>query len=442
MRIPVLPGFDPTAFRKYFKNAGWLMIAKVGTLLIKMLTGIAIANYLGSADNGILAYPMALITFFLAASALGLDSYLTRELIEKPALRDRLLGTAFRVRIFAGLLSLPLIYGVFGLISIYSAPSAPMSYILIVSFVCVLQAVNVLDSYFQAKTQGKKIMVVQICANLISAAVKLTLLYWGASLIWFVWALLADACFIAVGFIWMYQKTGLSIVNWEYNGKIASILMRHSWPLAFSAILVSLYMKIDQVMIGSMLSESDLGVYSTVVSLSESWYFIPVAIVAAVFPAVMNAKRSDPDRYKNRLQNLYDLLSLMSISIALVMTFVSGWLVDLLYTEEYRRGAEILSIHIWGGVFVFLGTASSQYLIAERYLKLALIRTAAGAIVNILLNIIWIPIYGIKGAAIATVIAYAVSTFLILFVPKTFHQGIMMLKSIFQVNLIKRIFFR
>ena len=106
MKFPALPGFDPEAFNKYFKNTGWLMMARVGTLIIKMLTGIAVANYLGSTGNGILAYPMAIITFFLAASALGLDAYIAREILQRPQDKNVLLGSAFRMRVFAGLMPL------------------------------------------------------------------------------------------------------------------------------------------------------------------------------------------------------------------------------------------------------------------------------------------------------------------------------------------------
>src|SRR5690606_3396828 len=220
---------------------------------------------------------------------------------------------------------------------------------------------------------------------------------------------------------------------------LAKDLLKKAWPLAFSAILVSLYMKIDQVMISSYLGNSALGVYSTVVNLSESWYFIPVATVSALFPAIMNARKNDQKRYHHRLQNLYDLMSFISLGIAIVMTFASSFIYRLLYSPEYAAGAEILSIHIWAGIFVFLGSASGQYLIAEGYTKLSLIRTGVGALVNIILNIWWIPIFGIKGAAWASLIAYAVATFYIIIIPKTRKQGIMMFKSIFQINLIRKL---
>lgn len=417
------------------------MMARVGTLIIKMFTGIAIANYLGSSGNGILAYPMAIITFFMAASALGLDAYIIREILQKPQDKNVLLGSAFFMRLFTGIFSLPLIYLTYFFIQHFaeSKPEAPLQYIIIVSFVCILQAITIIDSYFQSQVQGKKIMVVQVIANLLSALLKILLIVSGASLEAFIWALLIDSVFLAVGYTFMYQKSGESIFNWNFDLQVASKLFKHAWPLAFSAILVTLYMKIDQVMIDAYLNSSSLGVYTAVVSLSESWYFIPVATVSALFPAIMNARKQDYKRYQKRLQNLYDLMSILSISIAILITFTSEYIFNILYKPEYGYGAQILAIHIWAGVFVFLGSASGQYLIAEGYLKISLLRTAFGAVVNIFLNIWWIPLYGIKGAAYGSLVAYACATFFIILIPKTRKQGFMMVKSIFQITLIQKL---
>lgn len=441
MKFPALPGFDPEAFDKYFKNTGWLMMARVGTLVVKMLTGIAVANYLGRSGNGILAYPMAIITFFLAASALGLDAYITREILRRPQDKNTLLGSAFGMRLFAGIAALPLIYSTYFLIQkfVENKPEASFDYIIIVSFVCIFQSITIIDSYFQSQVQGKKIMIVQVLANLLSASLKLILIFTGAPLSAFIWALLADSIFIAICYTTMYQRSGESIFHWKYDSKVAKNLLKHAWPLAFSAILVTLYMKIDLVMIDAFMDSSALGVYSTAVSLSESWYFIPVATVSALFPAIMNARKQDQERYQKRLQNLYDLMSFLSVGIAIVMTFAAPLLYNILYKPEYVYGASILSIHIWAGIFVFLGSASGQYLIAEGYMKISLLRTAFGAIINIILNLWWIPIYGIQGAAYASLIAYVCATFFILFIPKTRQQGIMMLKSIFQINLLQKL---
>src|SRR5690606_26689638 len=193
MRIPSLPGFDQQAFTKYFANTGWLITARAGSLFIKMvITAIAIPNYLGNSLNGVLNYPLVLVTFFMAACTLGMDSFVTRQLLQQPKDQYVILGTAFWLRLFSGFVVLPLIYLPYFLIGNYAAvaPAAPFDYVAIVSFICVFQSVNVIDSYFQSKVQGKYIMYIQVGANLLSAAIKLLLILIQAPIGWFIWMLL------------------------------------------------------------------------------------------------------------------------------------------------------------------------------------------------------------------------------------------------------------
>ena len=438
MKLPAIPGFDQMAFEKYLKNTGWLLLARVGSLFIKIIVGFAVANYLGSTQNGLLNFPLAFVAFFIAAAALGLDGFLTRELLNTPEKKDELLGTSFWLRFVSGFIILPVIYLTYSIVNQTEIINTPLSYILIVAFIGIIQSLNVIDCYFQSQVQAKYVMYVQVAGNISSAIIKLVLIYLSAPLIAFVGALLFDAMLLALGYVLTFSINGNSVLNWKFDKVLAVYLLRNSWPLAFSTVLITIYMKIDQLMVSSFLGVKELGVYSTVVPLSESWYFIPVAIVTSVFPAIMNAKRDDPARYKRRLQDMYDLMVIMSLSIAVVMTFASKLVYQIFYKPEYWYGADALSVHVWAGVFVFLGTASGQYLIAEGLTKLAMIRTGVGAVINIALNIILIPKYGILGAAYSTLIAYGVATFFILFIPSTRHQGLMMLKSLFLISPIQK----
>jgi O-antigen/teichoic acid export membrane protein len=108
MKFPAVPGFNQQAFEKYLKNTGWLFLARVGSLAIKILAGIAVVNYLGAPANGMLNYPLVFITFFIAIAALGLDGFITRELLASPGKKGLLLGTAFRMRLIAGILVIPI----------------------------------------------------------------------------------------------------------------------------------------------------------------------------------------------------------------------------------------------------------------------------------------------------------------------------------------------
>ena len=435
MRIPGIPGFDQEALEKYFKNTGALFIGRVGSLVIKMIVGISVANYLGRGNNGILFGGTVYIYFFSAIATLGLDQFIVKELHAFPKNRDQILGTSFWMKVSAGLCCVPLIWLAF---HIYPAKGTPYHYVLIFSLIGIIQSFTVIESYFQSEIQSKYIMQVQIIGNLVSATVKLGLIFLDMPLIWFVYAYTFDFLLISVGDYFAYQRKGRSIFNWTYNSDLAKKLLGYSWPLIISGIMVALYMKIDQIMLQNMVGVKESGAYATVASLSEAWNFVPSVIVTSLFPAILNARRDDLDRYKKRIQHLYDLMVYLSVPVAIVITFASP-LIYKLFKPEYAYAAPVLSVHIWSGVFVFLGAASGQYLIAENLNKLTFIRTGFGALVNIGLNLVLIPKMGMMGAAIATLAAYASATFFILAIPKVTSQGLMMLRSLFLISLLKKI---
>ncbi|RZK43734.1 MAG: flippase [Pedobacter sp.] len=439
MKLPSIKGFDEDAFNKYLKNTGLLMLGRVGSLIIKMVTSIQVANYLLKYNNGILNTSVAYVFFFASVATLGLDSFIVKELHQYPEKRDKILGTAFFLKAFAGLMCVPAIFLTWQIIPL---TYTPYQIILVLSFTGLMQSLTVVDAYFQSQVQSKYIMQVQIIGNLISAGVKLSLIYFfSAGLIYFAYALLFDVFLLSAGYFLVYHRKDRDIFSWKFEKSLATRLLKLSWPLIVSGIMVSIYMRIDTIMLKEILKDAGTeaaGAYATVVMYSEALNFVPVAIVSSLFPAILNARRDDPIRYQKRLQNLFDLMVWLSVLFAIFISLASPLIYSILQ-PSFADAAPVLAIHVWGSIFVFLGVASSQFLIAEGYIKLTFIRTGLGAIVNILLNFILIPRMGMMGTAIATVIAYFSATFLILFIPKTRTQGIMMLKSLFLISLFQKL---
>jgi len=434
MKLPGIPGFDQAAFDKYLKNTGMLMFGKVGSLVIKMVVTIKIANYLQPENFGILNGAIVYVTLFAAVASLGLDQVIVKELHTYPKERDRILGTAFRMKFIAGLLCIPVIYLSW---FFFSLEDTPYIYVLILSFIGIFQSFNVIDSYFQSEVRSKYIMQVQIASTLVSALIKMVLIYTKSPLELFIYASIADFIWLALGYFIIYNRKGRRLLNWSFDDKLSKKLIAFSWPLIISGIMVSLYMNIDQLMLHEMIGPAAQGTYTTAVNFSAALYFIPSVIVSSLFPAILNARRDDPERYQRRLQNLYDLMVWFSISFALAVTFASPLIYK--FMPKYSEAGPILAVHVWSGVFVFLGTANGQYLIAENFSKLTFVRTTIGAIVNILLNLWLIPLMGIMGAAIATLAAYFASTFFIVFIRPLRPQALMMFKSLFLVTLVQKL---
>ncbi|MCX2582815.1 flippase [Pedobacter sp. MR22-3] len=437
MKLPSIKGFDEEAFNKYLKNTGWLMFGKALSLIVNLL----IARYLGPILFGDLSFGLSLVAILAAIGGLGLDTFIIREIIQEPSRRDEILGTSLGLRMITNGVLIPVAIGIYLISHHFSKnPGEPLTLLIaLLAFASFFKSFNVIDSYFQSQVQSKYVVQVQNVSLILTSIFKILIVTMGLPLIYIVSAYILDAVILAIGLIMTYQKRGLKILNWQFNKQRAKSLLIQSSPLILSAVMVTIYMKIDVVMLKSVGSKA-VGIYSSAQNLSEAWYFIPSAIVTSVFPALLNARKTDFSRYQKRLGNLYDLLVYINIPIAIFISFFGADIIHIAYSGKYDGAGPMLSIHIWSGIFVFLGMASSQYLIAEGYTKISFYRTAAGATANILLNLWLIPKFAGVGASIATLIACFISTFYVLLIPKTRQQGIMMLKSLFLITAFQKIF--
>ena len=388
-------------FRRYFANTSWLMGHRVLTMVVALFVGVYVARYLGPERFGLLSYAGSFVGLFTAIATLGLDSILVRELVKTPGRRDELLGTAFWLKAGGAIL---MWIGIASAILLTHNDTQTNILIIIIAFAVIFQAFNVIDFNYQAEIKSKYVVYAQIMSLAISSITKLIFIWISAPLVWFACVFLLDAVVRAVGLTTMYLKNGRKIWHWKWRWQAARVLLRDSWPLILSGMVISIYMKIDQVMIKEMLDAEQVGHYAAAVRLSGAWYFVPTVITSSVFPAIINAKKQSEGLYYQRLQKLYDLLVWLAVAIALPTTFLAPWVIRVLYGEAFLPAAVVLSIHIWAGVFVGLGVACSKWFIVENYIKKNLYRTSLGMITNVVLNLILIPLYGIYGAAIATLL--------------------------------------
>ena len=416
-----------SGFKKYLANTGWLFFEKILRMAITFFVGVYVARYLGPSNYGLLSYVTSFVVLFSAIATLGLDNIVVRDLVRDEKKRDELLGTTFVLKIIGSILLL-------GILAVAVRFTTNDNFtnllIFIIALATIFQSFNIIDFYFRSKVLSKYAVYAQTISGISSAIIKLSLIYFRMGLLYFAAVMVVESVILAIGLITTYTKQKLNIFSWRTRFDLAKRLLRDSWPLVLSGIAISIYMRIDQVMIKEMLDTEAVGNYAVAVRLSEVWYFIPMIITGSLFPAIINAKKVSEKLYYGRLQKLYDLMTWLAIGIALPATFLANDIVRLLFGVQYQDAAGVLRIYIWAGVFVFLGVASSKYLISENYTKISFLRTFIGAIVNVTLNIIWIPKYGINGAAMATVLSCFVATFFIGFIPKTNKQAILMLKSL------------
>ncbi len=425
-------------FRKYFANTSWLLGERVIRMTISLFVGIYVARYLGPERFGLLSYALSFVWLFSSLASLGLNDILVRELVNQPKKSQNLIATVFWLKVF-GFVVMAL--AIATVLLFKTEDQITLWLISIITLGFLFQATNVVEFYFQAQVQSKFVVRAQVVQLLITSLFKIYLVWSEADLFWFAFALMLDQAVVAVLFLFIYKLKVEKFPFLYFNWKKTKLLIRDAWPLIFTGMVVLVYMKIDQVMLKEMLNVKAVGVYAAAVKLCETLYFIPTALMASLFPAVVNARKKSEKIYEQRVQKLYDLMFWGSLVIAIPTTLLSNWIILIFYGTSFQEAADVLRIYIWAVVFVSIGVASSKWLITENLQHYSFYLTTLGAIVNIGCNLWLIPSHGIKGAAIATLLAQATVSFLGLsFFGKTRKNCLKVINSLNAYGAYKRVF--
>ena len=384
----------------------WLMLDRIVRMGMGLFVGVWVARFLGPAQFGSLNFALAFVALFSTATTLGLDGIVIREVIHHPSDTREILGATLGLRLFAGLLSVGVTVATLRLVQPHDREALIL--VTILSSTLIFQAFDTIDSYFQSQVRSKYTVWAKNFAFLLFAALRVFFIFINAPTAWFAAAYAGEVAFGAVGLVFAYQSCAGNMLIWSFTFARAVSLLRQSWPLIFSGLAIMIYVRIDTVMLKVIQGDYAVGLYSAATKVSEVWYFIPTAIVSSVSPAIMRVK-NDPALFYERLRRLFSLLTFISVVLGGVVAILCHTIIRILYSQQYSGAGSILAVHIWASVFVFLGVAQSPWDLAENMLKLGLYRTVAGAIVNIGMNLYLIPRYSAMGAAIATVVSYAIS---------------------------------
>jgi PST family polysaccharide transporter len=392
-----------TNLQAILQNSGWLLADRVIRMGVGFFLFAWIARYLGPEQFGLWNYAIAFAGMFVVFSNLGLDSILIRELVKRPDQQHEILGTAFCLRLLASMATLCISVGVISLMRGKDALIVTLVGIYSAGF--IFQSLNVIDLHFQSKLQSKFSVYAAEAAFVCATAIKIILLINGAPLIAFALAGLIEVALTSLFYVWAYHTTSHTIKLWSYKAIIAKSLLTDAWPMILYGLSIMICIRIDQLMIGEMLGDSEVGTFSAAVRISELLFVFPVLIVNSTFPAIIKAKKQSPALYSRRLQQLFHLVVIIGIGIAGTVSLLSSQIMDVIFGKLYADAAPVLSWHIWSGIFVSLGMVSGNWFIAENIQIHFFYRTVIGIFTNIVLNIWLIPIYGITGAAIATLLS-------------------------------------
>ena len=393
-----------------YHNVAWLMGDKAIRMLVNVFISVWMARYLGPDQFGLLSYTIAFVTLFTALATLGLERIVIRDLVRESGRSHELIGSAFVLQFAAGVT-----LSACAIVLMYFLHPRESLYVLLVALLSlsnVVSSLGIIDCWYDSRTESKFPVIAKNASLFIVSLGRVAAILLHAPVVAFAALFTLDILLSAVGIAWIYQRHGNRLLALRFSRGSAVHLLRESWPLIISSVAVVAYSRLDQVMLGDMVSNAEVGIYAAAVRFSEVWFYVATAIVTSTFPMLIKSKDISTEVYYQKIQKLFNVLVLIAYGIALGVTIVAVPVMNLAFGKEYTGAGSVLMIHIWALPFVFLGVARGAWAINEGFMKYIFMTTGLGTVMNIVLNLIFIPRLGAVGAAWALVLSQVMASYI------------------------------
>lgn len=411
-------------------NSGWIFFDKILRALLGVLVGAWVARYLGPSQFGELAYCIAFIGIFQSVTNLGLDGIVVREIANDPHRANIVLGTTFQLRLFVGIASWVVALLIYGFTNGFVDQGIWI--IALVGAGMIFQVADTVDLWFQGNSQSKRTVLAKTSAYLISNAIRVALILFEAPLMAFAIVIALEGALTAIALHFSYKRFPCNEI-WQKHYPEAKKLLQESWPYLISGFSIMLYMRIDQIMIKEMLGERELGIFAAITPISNLWNMIPAAICVSLAPLMARKKLAGSQDLNEALVKMFRFFWVFSIAVVICIISISKFIIELMYGQAYIESIPILNIYVLTCIPVAMGLGQGLWLLNERKSYLAPLQTITGAVTSIVANLIFIPLWGIEGAAIAAVISQICSCFLI---NSIFAKNLFMMQMGFNTKII------
>lgn len=398
-----------SGFNKYLKNTLWLFMTYGVRLFTGFFVGLWLARYLGPTEYGIYNYVISLTSIFITIATFGTTEIIVKKLLSDPAESNVNLKSGFDLRMLLSLI-LYIILGAYAYF--FEKNSDVQMFIFISSTAIFFQPFEVVESFFRARVLARKSSISRMVQLCISAIGRILLIVYRAPLTWFYLLFVFDSIFYAMLMLWSYLKENPNFLNVRASSALTKEIFKESFPLMIIAVTTLMLARFDLVIIGKLLDQKEVGLYSAASKTIEIGTLFAVIVCLSLYPAILNSKKTDPAIYAKRMAMLNRLLTAGGGGLtALVFAFAEP-ITLLLFGNEFVQSANILRILSFNILFVSFGQVSFRWYLSENLQTLMMYKTILAVVFNIVLNFLLIPRMGILGSAFGSILTSLIFHFL------------------------------
>jgi polysaccharide transporter, PST family len=376
-------------------------------LCLSFLVGIQVLRYLGPEAIGAINYAAAVGGLLSPIASLGLEAIIIRELVKCSASRSKTWQTARKLLWAATAVNILAV----SFLSLTKSSSGLIQFALLATAVSGLSNLATIHLWaFRAASKYREIAKIRLAQTIAIQAIRLVMIYLEAPFIVFVTIIALDPLILAI----TTQRLAKTRIPYTTNHDTASLseaktLLAESWPIILTSFGIMIYTRIDVVMLEHLSGTYNVGIYSAATRISELWNILPVVLVKAAYPRLVYLSNNDQNRYTKVHQCLFLTFASMAVIVGVFTQIGAYQGILFLYGQNFIEAANSLKIHVWSALPVFIGVLISNSYQIFQVTKPLMWGCLIGSVSNIILNLLWIPVYGPNGAAGATAVSYTLS---------------------------------
>ncbi len=386
--------------RRTVKNFLSLSIAQIISQAGLFLVIIYLARTLGAAALGKISFAQAVVLYFTLIANLGLNILGVREVARNRNSIDKYVSNILGLRLVLAALSFSLL-----LIFVWVINKSTEIKYLIIFFGCSLFfSALLLEWLFQGVEKMGFISLSRILNRFFYVALIFLLVKSSQQILAIPW-LYTGGTLIASGFLLYIYVRRFGKLRLNFDFLFWKDMLRRALPMGAAFIMIQIYYNFDTVMLGFMKSDEVVGWYNAAYKIVLFvWAFIPI-FINVIFPLMSKYYQQSKEKLEHLISSATRLMSIIAFPLGIGGTLLARPIMSFLYGEEFNNGVIALQILIWTVVVIAIRCTYEQSFLACDREKRYFWGVVVGASSNIILNLILIPYFGLKGAAIATVIS-------------------------------------
>lgn len=389
--------------RSLFRDIAGVFGSNVFAVLGVFIISILLTRNLGPAGFGaytaLLVIPMVVIAFFQLGIRRSLLYHFGRKAFDVQQMRTGLL-------LLMPLLALPAMAVNILAFALYSATSFHHSWVVLVTLLIPFQLVlTYISGYFLGRDQMALANALRWGPVVLQLLVLLGIYLFGELTVESaLWAFLLSVVPVA---LWaLFRVLGSGPIQWQIPWAFYSSLFKLGLVYALSFVVLQLNYRIDILLVSRISGATEAGWYALAATLAEQIWQLPQAIGIVL----MSRVAMQPEKSAKSAATVARMGLLLSMLGAGLVLLAAPFLLPLIYGEAFRASVQMLMALLPGILAMVVFRILNGQMSGLGKPQLALYVFLPMLMVNILLNLLWIPRFGAMGAAWATNVSYLCGT--------------------------------